>query len=88
MTPLKHNKTAALHVVNSNMKITINGNEENIGYEMTIYELFSVRNVESPEMMSVEHNGIILDKSDFSRVRIREGDKIEFLYFMGGGSLL
>jgi len=68
------------------MKITINGNEETIACEMTIDELLSVRNVESPEMVSVEHNGVILERADFSRIRVRDGDVIEFLYFMGGGS--
>lgn len=70
------------------MKITINGNEEEIASEMTIRELLSLRNVESPEMVSVEHNGVILDRPDYSTVVVREGDVIEFLYFMGGGSRL
>jgi sulfur carrier protein len=68
------------------MKITINGNEEMIACEMTIREILSVRNVESPDLVSVEHNGVILERAEFSRLRVREGDVIEFLYFMGGGS--
>ncbi|MEN6396507.1 MAG: sulfur carrier protein ThiS [Methanoregula sp.] len=68
------------------MKITINGNEEEIAYEMTINELLSFRKVESPEMISVEHNGVILERADFSRLTIHKDDVIEFLYFMGGGS--
>lgn len=68
------------------MKITINGNEEEIVSEMTVRELLAARNVESPEMVSVEHNGTILNRSDFATVVVRGGDVIEFLYFMGGGS--
>ncbi len=68
------------------MKITINGNEEEIVHEMTIRELLALRKVESPDMVSVEHNGIILDRPHYATVGVREGDIIEFLYFMGGGS--
>jgi len=68
------------------MKITINGNEEEFASEMTIRELLAERNVESPDMVSVEHNGVILDRPDFPTVIVSDGDIIEFLYFMGGGS--
>jgi sulfur carrier protein len=69
------------------VKITINGNEEEIASDITIRELLTVKNVESPDMVSVEHNGTILDRPDYATVIVREGDVIEFLYFMGGGSL-
>jgi sulfur carrier protein len=68
------------------MRITINGNEEEITSEMTICELLVVQKVESPDMVSVEHNGVILDRPDYGTLVVREGDVIEFLYFMGGGS--
>jgi sulfur carrier protein len=55
---------------------------------MTIRELLVVRNVASPDMVSVEHNGVILDRPDYETILVREGDVIEFLYFMGGGSHL
>ena len=38
-----------------------------------------------PEMVSVEYNGDILDRDKFEKTQIKEGDEIEFLYFMGGG---
>ena len=39
-----------------------------------------------PEMVSVEYNGEILDREAFETTVINDGDAIEFLYFMGGGS--
>jgi sulfur carrier protein len=36
-------------------------------------------------MVSVELNSQILDKKDYAATYIKEGDTIEFLYFMGGG---
>jgi sulfur carrier protein len=49
-----------------------------------VLELLTARNIE-PRMVSVEHNLKILDKEDFGRTPLREGDSIEFLYYMGGG---
>ena len=69
------------------MKLTINGNEEDIQEEKTtITGLLKIKNVEMPDMVSVELNGEILDKENFEKTLLNEGDKVEFLYFMGGGS--
>jgi len=54
---------------------------------MNIKELLSFKNVAMPDMVSVEYNGEILDKDDYDKVIVQEGDTIEFLYFMGGGSI-
>ncbi|MEI8172685.1 MAG: sulfur carrier protein ThiS [Deltaproteobacteria bacterium] len=67
------------------MKLIINGNQEEVAGELTIQELLVVRDVEAPDMVSVELNGEILKRSDFPEMRVRENDTIEFLYFMGGG---
>ncbi|MEK7817512.1 MAG: sulfur carrier protein ThiS [Actinomycetota bacterium] len=34
---------------------------------------------------NVRINGDILDRRDFENIQINDGDKIDFLYFMGGG---
>lgn len=68
------------------MKITINGKEEFIEKEsLTISELLKLKNVKMPEMVSVELNGEFLEKKDYETTIVKENDKIEFLYFMGGG---
>ena len=38
-----------------------------------------------PEMVSVELNGEFLRREVFESTTLKEGDKVEFLYFMGGG---
>lgn len=69
------------------MKLTINGNLEEIPGELTtVQDLLSVKKVESPDMVSVELNGTILSRSDFTTVTVKENDTLEFLYFIGGGS--
>ena len=68
------------------MKIKINGEEEVVEKEsVTISDLLALKNVKMPEMVSVEHNGEMLERDNFSNTAVSEGDEVEFLYFMGGG---
>tara|TARA_A100001015_G_C15030116_1_gene732724 strand:+ start:388 stop:597 length:210 start_codon:yes stop_codon:yes gene_type:complete len=69
------------------MNITLNGNEKSIDKDqLTVTELLAHENVDMPEMVSVEYNGDILDRDQFATTNVKEGDKVEFLYFMGGGA--
>lgn len=69
------------------MKLTINGKPEEISEtKLTITELLKVKNVQMPEMVSVELNGTILERAAFETTNVSENDAVEFLYFMGGGS--
>lgn len=67
------------------MKITTNGTETEVEDGITVTRLLSVRDVKMPDMVSVELNGEILERADFGTTIVREGDQVEFLYFMGGG---
>lgn len=69
------------------MRLSINGKQEEIAGDLTVRELLVYRNVQSPEMVSVELNGVILRRTEFDEARVKEGDIVEFLYFMGGGSV-
>ncbi|MHC4159408.1 MAG: sulfur carrier protein ThiS, partial [Planctomycetota bacterium] len=40
--------------------------------------------VKTPEMVSVELNGKILKRSEFDTI-LKDGDKVEFLFFAAGG---
>ncbi len=70
------------------MKITINGKEvllvENSG--RTIDSLLEELDVSQRLYVTVELNGDILDRPAYEATPVAEGDVIEFLYFMGGGS--
>ena len=68
------------------MNITINGESEQVEDALTITQLLVHRGVEKPEAVAVELNGMILKRSDFDAIRIKERDRVEFLYFMGGGA--
>lgn len=68
------------------MKLLINGNPEEVSGVLTIQELLAEKKVADPDMVTVELNGTILQRQDFVSIKIKEGDTVEFLYFMGGGS--
>ena len=68
------------------MNIKINGEKEELTQEsVSITELLTLKKVDMPEMVSVEYNGEILDRENFDSTAVKDGDEIEFLYFMGGG---
>ena len=68
------------------MKIKVNGEETTLEQEtLSVSELLKVKEVKMPDMVSVEYNGEILDREAFDSTTVKEGDELEFLYFMGGG---
>ena len=67
------------------MKLLVNGKELNLAQNLTVSELLTEQNVKMPDMVSVELNGQILKRSKFDETTLKDGDKVEFLYFMGGG---
>ncbi len=68
------------------MNLVVNGKETNITDGLTISELLVEENVKMPQMVSVELNGRILKRSEFDQTVLKDDDKVEFLYFMGGGN--
>ncbi len=68
------------------MNLVVNGKETNITDGLTISELLVEENVKMPQMVSVELNGQILKRSEFDQTVLKDDDKVEFLYFMGGGN--
>jgi sulfur carrier protein len=68
------------------MKIKVNGEEKTIEKDsLTVTELLAVEEVKMPEMVSVEYNGEMLERDTFDSTQVKDGDSVEFLYFMGGG---
>ncbi len=70
------------------MNLVINGKETNIADDLTVNQLLTQENVQMPDMVSVEVNGQILKRTKFDRTVLKDEDKVEFLYFMGGGKCL
>jgi sulfur carrier protein len=69
------------------MNLTVNGKPAAIdGKEaLSVTELLGALKVSQPDYVTVELNGEILERADFLATMVRDGDTVEFLYFMGGG---
>jgi sulfur carrier protein len=67
------------------MKLTLNGKESDFTDGLTVSELLVEQQVKTPEMVSVELNGQILKRSKFEDTILKNGDKVEFLFFAAGG---
>ena len=69
------------------MEITVNGEPQLIANnEATISRLLELRQVESPDMVAVQLNGEFVEISSYPTTELNQGDDVEFLFFMGGGS--
>lgn len=68
------------------MKIAINGKEVTLKKELTVTELLEIQKVEMPEYVTVQINDEPVERESFASRTVGEGDAVEFLYFMGGGT--
>jgi len=67
------------------MIVTVNGKKEEVQDRISVTDLLTSRKIRA-EMVSVELNGTILHRDTFGATRLSDGDKVEFIYYMGGGS--
>lgn len=68
------------------MKIQANGKTVELEKELTVNELLADQEVNMPEYVTVQLNDAFVSRADFDTVRVKDGDVVEFLYFMGGGA--
>ena len=68
------------------MNLVVNGKNTDITKSLTVGELLVREDVKMPQMVSVELNGRILKRSQFETTSLKNDDKVEFLYYMGGGT--
>ena len=65
--------------------IKVNGESQEVVLPLTVEELIKNNNVENPELVSVQVNEEFLDRNDYARRQVKDGDEVDFLFFMGGG---
>lgn len=68
------------------MIITVAGEKKEYKDGLTINELIALENVETPEYVTVSLNDEFVAKDAFDTA-LKDGDNVEFLYFMGGGAV-
>ena len=66
--------------------IIVNGDKQEVNLPISVSELIKINNVAQPEMVSVQVNEEFVDRDDYDTTVLNEGDSVDFLYFMGGGS--
>ena len=67
--------------------IKVNGESQVVELPLTVEELIKQNNVENPELVSVQVNEEFLDRNEYAKRQVEEGDEIDFLFFMGGGQI-
>ncbi len=69
------------------MNITVSGEKKEVKDGLTLPELIELENVETPEYVTVSINEEFIDSDAKASTVLKDGDNVEFLYFMGGGSV-
>lgn len=69
------------------MKITVAGEQKNYENGINVAKLIELENVETPQYVTVSLNDEFVDQSAFENTVLKDGDNVEFLYFMGGGKI-
>lgn len=67
--------------------IKVNGESQVVELPLTVEELIKQNNVENPELVSIQVNEEFLDRNEYAKRQVEEGDEIDFLFFMGGGQI-
>jgi thiazole synthase len=69
----------------SDVTVTLNGKPRKVAEGLSLLELLKELDVQ-PSRVVIEHNREIRRRDDFEKTRVRAGDELELVYFVGGGS--
>lgn len=67
-------------------QIIVNDEKQEVNIPLTLDKLIELNRVLQPDMLTVQVNSEFVEKEDYSTTELKDGDKVDFLYFMGGGS--
>ena len=65
------------------MQLKINGKREEFPGG-TVLDLLNAKKIE-PQMVAVEVNDSMVEREHLPTTQLKEGDRLEFLFYMGGG---
>lgn len=66
------------------IRVRLNGKDRDIEAGQTVQDLLIHLDLR-PELVVVERNREILEKSRYGTVPVEDGDTLEFVHFVGGG---
>ena len=67
------------------MVIVLNGDRLELGGPLTVTDLLVQLNIDA-RRVAVEHNLNILKRASFGETIVQDGDQVEIVNFVGGGS--
>jgi sulfur carrier protein len=67
------------------MEIMVRGVAKSYPEDLLLTDLMGLEKVETPEYVTVAVNDEFVEGPDVAARRLKDGDSVEFLYFMGGG---
>lgn len=67
------------------LQVEINGERREIDEDSTLKELVERLSL-APERLAIELNYTVVRRADWPHTTLREGDRIEIVHFVGGGS--
>ncbi len=65
-------------------KIQLNGKKIVIKSNYSIFDLLKKYKLENKKI-AIEHNGIIISKSNYKKKNLKNNDQVEIVHFIGGG---
>lgn len=69
-------------------KVYVNGDAQEVSLPLSLTELIRLSDVQQPEMVSVQVNEEFAERNEWDNIQIKENDKVDYLYFMGGGTIM
>ena len=70
--------------IKNKIKITVNGKQMQIISKFSLKSLITKLKIPLNKI-AIELNKKIIDKNRISKIRLKKGDKIEIVHFIGGG---
>ena len=67
-------------------QIIVNDEKQEVTLPLTLVELIKINKVFQPEMVTIQVNEDFVEKEDYEKIQLKDGDRVDFLYFMGGGA--
>ena len=67
-------------------QIIVNDEKQEVTLPLTLAELININTVFQPEMVTIQVNEDFAEKEDYEKIQLKDGDRVDFLYFMGGGA--
>ena len=67
-------------------QIIVNDEKQEVTLPLTLAELIKINKVFQQEMVTLQVNEDFAEKEDYEKIQLKDGDRVDFLYFMGGGT--